>query len=110
VQRLRKNCGENEESNRARRIAAHKREGAALRVTLDDSREEGISDLGQLSAELLDLDRALTRLDALDEGLGRLVDLRLFAGVEVADIALLRGTSTRAVLRDWRKARALLVD
>jgi RNA polymerase sigma factor (TIGR02999 family) len=62
-----------------------------------------------LSIELIDLDRALNELAALDAGLGELVELRLFAGLEFDDIARLREVSERTVFRDWRKARAILV-
>ncbi|MEO8670756.1 MAG: ECF-type sigma factor [Tahibacter sp.] len=94
--------------DRARSIAAQKREGAALRVTLTDAHHDAGGTLNGLSIELLDLDRALTRLETIDARLGQLVDLRLFAGMEIEEIANLRGTSARTVLRDWRKARALL--
>lgn len=60
------------------------------------------------AAELLDLDRALDRLLALDPRLGRLVELRFFAGLSVEETAGLMGVSPRTVKRDWQRARAFL--
>jgi RNA polymerase sigma factor (TIGR02999 family) len=90
--------------DRARALGAAKRPEGHLRVTLDAD-----LDTGALSAELLDLDRALDKLAAVDARLGELVALRLFAGLEFGEIAALRGVSERTVLRDWRKTRAFLV-
>jgi RNA polymerase sigma factor (TIGR02999 family) len=58
--------------------------------------------------ELLAIDRALTRLETLDERLGRLVELRVFGGVSVEEAAAALGVSERTVKRDWQKARAFL--
>jgi RNA polymerase sigma factor (TIGR02999 family) len=55
--------------------------------------------------ELLDLDRALERLD---ERQRRVVELRFFAGLEERDVARLLGVTERTVRRDWVKARAWL--
>jgi DNA-directed RNA polymerase specialized sigma24 family protein len=52
---------------------------------------------------------ALGALAALDERLAEVVQLHLFAGLEFGEIAELRGLSERTVLRDWRKARAILI-
>jgi RNA polymerase sigma factor (TIGR02999 family) len=94
--------------DRARAIGAAKRPEGRLRVTLGDE-IGGAPDPGVLSAELLDLDRALEKLAALDARLADLVSLRLFAGLEFGEIATLRGVSERTVLRDWRKTRAFLL-
>ena len=94
--------------DRARAIGAAKRPEGRLRVTLADD-AGGPPDPGALSAELIDLDRALDKLAALDARLADRVSLRLFAGLEFGEIAALRGVSERTVLRDWRKTRAFLV-
>ena len=57
---------------------------------------------------LLALDQALQRLAAVDANLVNLVELRFFAGLELAEIAALCGRAERSLKRDWRKARALL--
>lgn len=94
--------------DRARAIGAAKRPEGRLRVTLDAD-APAATHIEVLSAELIDLDRALARLDAVDARLAELVELRLFAGLEFGQIATLRGVSERTVLRDWRKTRAFLV-
>lgn len=59
-------------------------------------------------ARLLDLDAALQRLAALDLHKARLVELRFFAGLSVAEAAAVLGLSERTAARDWRLARAFL--
>ena len=58
--------------------------------------------------QLLDIDRSLQRLAALDERLAQVVELRFFGGLEVAEIAELLGVSEPTVKRDTRAARAFL--
>jgi RNA polymerase sigma factor (TIGR02999 family) len=89
--------------DRARRHAAAKRAAGAT-VTLDP---EVVADPGR-SEELLQLDEALSRLQVLDDRLGRVVELRFFAGLSVEEVAGVLGMSPRSVKRDWRKARAFL--
>ena len=58
--------------------------------------------------DLLDVERALDALGAVDEGLRDLVELRFFGGLAEEEIAELNGVSTRTVRREWRRARAFL--
>ncbi len=58
--------------------------------------------------EVLALDEALNRLQALDERLARVVELRFFGGMSVEETAASLGVTDRTVKRDWRKARTLL--
>jgi RNA polymerase sigma factor (TIGR02999 family) len=58
--------------------------------------------------DLLALDVALTELAGESPRLARLVELRFFGGLELAEIGALEGVSERTVKRDWRKARAYL--
>lgn len=60
--------------------------------------------------DLVALDAALTRLGEVDPRAGQLVEWRLFAGLEIADIARMQNLAERTVFRDWRRARAFLVD
>jgi RNA polymerase sigma factor (TIGR02999 family) len=60
------------------------------------------------AAQLIDIDRAVERLAALDERLAQVVELRFFGGLEVAEIAELLGVSEPTVKRDTRAARAFL--
>lgn len=62
------------------------------------------------SADLLDLDRALTDLAANDAEAARVVELRFFAGLTVAETARVLGRSPRTVERDWTFARSWLAD
>jgi RNA polymerase sigma factor (TIGR02999 family) len=62
----------------------------------------------QLSGELLALDEALDRLDALNARQREVVELRYFAGLEFAEIAELLGVSERTAKREWERARAFL--
>ncbi|HEX5717134.1 MAG TPA: sigma-70 family RNA polymerase sigma factor [Thermoanaerobaculia bacterium] len=93
----------------ARRRIAKKRGGEDVRITLDEFRVSGNEpDPEARVVEVLAVDRALTSLSALDERLGRLVELRFFAGLTEEETAHVMGTSERTVRRDWRKARAFL--
>jgi RNA polymerase sigma-70 factor (ECF subfamily) len=58
--------------------------------------------------DLLALDEALDRLEAVDADLAHLVELRFFSGLSIAEAAAVLGRSTASVERDWRCARALL--
>jgi RNA polymerase sigma factor (TIGR02999 family) len=89
---------------RARR--ADKRGGQAERVQLRESRAA----LAERPVDLLDLDRALGRLTALDARLARVVELRFFAGLTEPQIARVLDVTDRTVRRDWLKARVLLLS
>lgn len=58
--------------------------------------------------QVLGIDEALTELEGRDPRLGELARLRLFAGLEEAEIAAALGLSERTVRRDWLLARAFL--
>jgi RNA polymerase sigma factor (TIGR02999 family) len=58
--------------------------------------------------ELLALDEALDRLDALDSRLRQVVEYKFFAGLTDAETAELLGVTSRTAQRDWVKARAWL--
>jgi RNA polymerase sigma factor (TIGR02999 family) len=60
------------------------------------------------SQDLVLLDEALTTLTEMDPRKGRIVELRFFGGLSVAEIALLLQISDRTVLREWNSARAWL--
>ena len=94
--------------DRARAATAAKRPDAAAQRSLDAVLGAGDGAIESVSADLLDLDRALARLATLDARLAEVAELHLFAGLEFGEIAELRGQSERTVLRDWRKARAVL--
>jgi RNA polymerase sigma factor (sigma-70 family) len=57
---------------------------------------------------MLGIDRALTRLEQVDDRLARLVEWRFFGGMTEEEIADAMGVTPRTVRRDWQKARAFL--
>ncbi len=58
----------------------------------------------------LALDQALVRLEKLDPISARVVELRLFTGLNVEEVAHELAISTATVGRHWRFARAFLTD
>ncbi|HET9484945.1 MAG TPA: ECF-type sigma factor [Xanthomonadales bacterium] len=90
----------------ARERAAGKRGGALVRVTFDGASEEAPSREGM--DELVALDAALGKLEALDPRLARLVELRFFGGMNLEEAGEAIGLSPTTLKRDWRRARAFL--
>lgn len=84
------------------------RRGAGAQHTSVDALAAGPLAVEADPEQLLDIDRALTRLATLDERLAQVVELRFFCGLEVAEIAELLGVSEPTVKRDTRAARAFL--
>ena len=60
--------------------------------------------------EILELDAALDKLNAVAPRLRLVVELRFFGGLPEEEIARALGVSTRTVGRDWLKARLFLLD
>ena len=89
--------------DRARARAAAKRDPEQVLLP-------GAADRAASPEELLDLDRALDRLAAEQPRLARVVELRYFAGLELAEVAEALAISERTVKRDWSFARAWLLD
>jgi RNA polymerase sigma factor (sigma-70 family) len=54
------------------------------------------------------LDRALSRLEALDPRQGRVVELRFFGGMTVEEAAEVMGISVATLKREWAVAKAWL--
>jgi RNA polymerase sigma factor (TIGR02999 family) len=90
--------------DQARRRGAGKR-GGGREVLEFDSRSVPA---GTAGAGIVDLDLALSRLESMDERLGRVVSLRYFAGLGEEEVGEVLGITSRTVRRDWRKARAFL--
>jgi len=61
------------------------------------------------NANILDLDRALSLLEAKDEHMAFVVKLRYFSGLTVDETALALDISPRSVNRMWAAARAWLI-
>lgn len=88
----------------ARTRSRAKRGGGGQRVELDPTVEWS----GTRHLDLLALDEALVKLDALHERQARVVELRFFAGLTIAQTADLLGVGTTTVEDDWAMARAWL--
>ncbi len=58
--------------------------------------------------DLVDLNDALERLAQANERHARVVELRLFAGLTVDEVAEVIGVTPRTIKLDWRSARAWL--
>ena len=73
-------------------------------ISLDDAPEIASA----TDAELITLDDALTALAAFDERKSRVVELRFFGGLTIAETAAVLRVSPITVTRDWDLARAWL--
>jgi RNA polymerase sigma factor (TIGR02999 family) len=88
----------------ARRRASDKRGGDRTRITLSES-------LGAPEDDRLDvvvLDDALTRLEAIYPQQSRIVELRFFAGLTIEETAESLRVSPATVKREWTMAKAWL--
>lgn len=88
----------------ARGRGAAKRGGAQLRLSL--SRVDRLA--SRPDVDLLALDEALRRLEALDPQKSRIVELRYFGGLGIEETAEVLGISPATVKREWSMARAWL--
>lgn len=89
----------------ARKHQAEKRGGELNRVPLT----EAVVMSQQRPSQLLALDESLARLSVVDPQQGRIVELRVFAGLTVEEVASLLGISEATVKRDWSVAKAWLM-
>ena len=81
-----------------------KRGGRAIHVSLS----EAMMMPAEKDRELIALNDALTRLEAIDERKGRVVELRYFGGLTVPEVAEVLNVSEITVMRDWAFAKAWL--
>jgi RNA polymerase sigma factor (TIGR02999 family) len=89
-------------SAHARRRAAGKR---AANVGVFDEAAFPVFDRG---LDVVKLDDALTALAQLDPDQARIVELRFFGGLSVAEVSVYLGVSERTVIRQWGLAKAWL--
>jgi RNA polymerase sigma-70 factor, ECF subfamily len=90
--------------NHARSRSRAKRGGAATPVSLDET----LVMPEARPEELVSLDEALERLEAIDARQSRVVELRYFGGLTIEETAQFLGVSVVTVKRDWTAARAWL--
>ena len=88
----------------ARKHQAVKRGGEQKRITFDENL------LGQTRQvdNLLSLEDALVKLSLLDPRQAKIVELRFFGGLSVAEVAEVMQISKRSVEREWTMVRSWL--
>jgi RNA polymerase sigma-70 factor (ECF subfamily) len=87
-----------------------KRGGAWRRVELDDPEAAAARGLPADGLDLVELDAALEELRVAAPRPAQVVELRFFGGLEVEEVAAVLGASISTVAREWRFARAWLLD
>lgn len=90
----------------ARSRVCLKRGGEVAFTDLNENHADKSGDM----ADMLSLDQSLTELAALDARAGKVVELYVFGGLRIEEIAELQGLTVRTAFRDWRRARAFLVQ
>lgn len=88
----------------ARRVQAEKRGGALQTISLDEADDVA----ADRDVDLVALDDALIRLAEMDAEQGRIVELRYFGGLTIAETAGVLSVSPATVKRRWDSARAWL--
>jgi RNA polymerase sigma factor (TIGR02999 family) len=92
--------------NHARDHAADKRGGDAKRVSLSLAVDVGYG----TSVDLIALHEALNELEALDARKSRIVELKFFGGLTIAEMADVMALSPATIEREWSFSRAWLYD
>jgi len=91
--------------NRARDRLSQRAGGEWVRITLTDGDERLALDTAE---HVLNLERALARLEQNDARAARVVELRYFAGLSLEQVAESLQVARRTIDRDWSFARAFL--
>ena len=91
--------------NYARDQNRQKRGGKAIHVSLS----QALIMPAEKDREIIALNDALDRLEAIDERKAKVVELRFFGGLTVEEVAEVLKVSTVTVLRDWAFAKAWLL-
>lgn len=82
-----------------------KRGGSSKRLPVDVVDLAAHEDAGSI----MSVDAAISRLEAQDERMGKIVRLRFYAGLSARDTALSLDIGERTVQREWVMARAWLI-
>lgn len=96
----------------ARRRKAAKKGGGAESLELDETLNMGSlwgSAVKAVDVDLIALDEALRKLSALDARQSRIVELRYFGGLTIAETARYLEVSDMTVKREWHSARLWLL-
>ncbi len=95
--------------DQARHDHRQKRGGSAIAVSLTDGAANVAAPASEVHpVDALALDRALTKLEALDSTQARVVELRFFGGLSIEETASVLEVSTGTIKREWAVARAWL--
>ncbi len=78
--------------------------------TPDPPLTTALQDGGSGPVDVLDLERALERLERLNPSQARVVELRCYGGLTVPEVAEFTGVSIATVNRSWRAAKTWLRD
>jgi len=89
----------------ARSQLAEKRGGGVVALTLNTAIGNSVVASDE---EVMRMNDALDELTALDERLGKIVEMKFFGGMTEEEIAEALEISSRTVQRDWEKARLFL--
>ena len=84
-----------------------RKRGGDFEITLLGDNDPGAAGDGD-GADLEPLAQGLERLADIDPQLSRLVDLHVFGGFTLKEVAALQGWSLRTTERNWQQARLLL--
>ncbi|MGI8435538.1 MAG: sigma-70 family RNA polymerase sigma factor [Chthoniobacterales bacterium] len=88
----------------ARGRNAAKRGGGVERLSLEEAREIG----QERDPDLTAIDEALKDFAASHPREGKIVEMKFFGGLTVAEIAVVLGVSEKTVIRDWKFAKLWL--
>ncbi|MEP6884186.1 MAG: ECF-type sigma factor [Gammaproteobacteria bacterium] len=83
-----------------------KRGGEVVFTEVNENHPDATGDM----ADMLALDQSLNELTELDARAGQVVEWHVFGGLRLEEIADLQGITVRTTYRDWRRARAFLVQ
>jgi len=95
--------------DQARHEKRQKRGGSAIALSLTDAAADVAAPASDVHpVDALALDRALTKLEAMDPTQARVVELRFFGGLSIEETASVLDVSAGTVKREWAVARAWL--
>jgi len=88
----------------ARKKKAQKRGGDQEDLSLDETS----IDIREHASQIINMDSLLEELLEMDERLGKIVELRFFAGFSIEETANMLNISASTANRDWAKAKGWL--
>lgn len=92
----------------ARAKKAARRGGSAPKFAIEE--DAAVAIVGGLAEDIVDLDAALNKLTIVDERKARVVEMKFFGGMTNPEVAAALGISDATVERDWKVARAWLIN